>query len=72
MLSDRFNFFGLVTASRILLSIAGAICVFVIVANINPGQNYWGFVALAFILQMGMAFYDTCTPTAWALDITIH
>jgi PAT family beta-lactamase induction signal transducer AmpG len=41
----------------------------VIVARVNPGEHYWAFVALAFFLQMGMAFYDTCTD-GLALDIT--
>ena len=41
----------------------------VLVANTNPGEHFWFFVALAFFLQMGMAFYDTCTD-GLALDIT--
>jgi len=70
MLSDRFNFFGL--GHRKPYIAIGLIVQFIcllIVANINPGENYWGFVALAFLLQMGMAFYDTCTD-GLALDIT--
>lgn len=70
MLSDRFNFFGF--GHRKPYIVIGLLVQFVcllIVANINPGQNYWGFVALAFMLQMGMAFYDTCTD-GLALDIT--
>jgi len=40
-----------------------------VVTSINPGQQYWTFVGLAFILQLGMALYDTCTD-GLALDIT--
>jgi PAT family beta-lactamase induction signal transducer AmpG len=36
---------------------------------IDPAANYWGFVSLAFILQLGMALYDTCTD-GLALDTT--
>ena len=70
MLSDRFNFFGL--GHRKPYIAIGLIVQFVcllIVAQINPGAHYWGFVALAFFLQMGMAFYDTCAD-GLALDIT--
>jgi PAT family beta-lactamase induction signal transducer AmpG len=70
MLSDRFNFLGL--GHRKPYIAIGLIVQFIcllIVAHINPGQNYWGFVALAFILQLGMAFYDTCAD-GMALDIT--
>jgi PAT family beta-lactamase induction signal transducer AmpG len=70
MLSDRFNFFGL--GHRKPYIVIGLIVQFVcllIVARINPGEHYWTFVALAFTLQMGMAFYDTCTD-GLALDIT--
>ena len=41
----------------------------ILVANINPGKSYWTFVGLAFLLQLGMAFYDTCTD-GLALDVT--
>ena len=36
---------------------------------INPGEHFWAYVALAFVLQMGMALYDTCTD-GLALDTT--
>jgi MFS transporter, PAT family, beta-lactamase induction signal transducer AmpG len=70
MLSDRFNFFGLGHRKPyIFMGLAiQAICL-LIVAQINPTNHYWGFVLLAFLLQMGMAFYDTCTD-GLALDIT--
>ncbi|HPH95317.1 MAG TPA: MFS transporter [Anaerolineaceae bacterium] len=70
MISDRFNFFGLGHRKPyIVLGLAVQFICLLMVANINPGQNFWGFVALAFCLQMGMAFYDTCTD-GLALDIT--
>jgi PAT family beta-lactamase induction signal transducer AmpG len=70
MLSDRFNFFGLGHRKPyIAIGLIVQLICLLIVAQINPGQNYWGFVALAFFLQMGMAFYDTCTD-GLALDIT--
>lgn len=70
MLSDRFNFFGL--GHRKPYIVIGLVVQFVcllIVAQIDPGLHYWGFVGLAFVLQMGMAFYDTCTD-GLALDVT--
>jgi len=70
MLSDRYNLLGL--GHRRPYIVIGLFVQFVcllLVANVNPGQNYWLFVALAFMLQMGMAFYDTCTD-GLALDIT--
>ncbi len=70
MLSDRFNFFGLgYRKPYIAIGLFVQFICLLIVANINPGQSFWGFVALAFFLQMGMAFYDTCTD-GLALDIT--
>jgi PAT family beta-lactamase induction signal transducer AmpG len=70
MLSDRYNFLGLGHRKPyIFMGLAvQAICL-LIVARINPTNHYWGFVGLAFLLQMGMAFYDTCTD-GLALDIT--
>ncbi len=70
MLSDRFNFFGLgYRKPYIAIGLLVQFLCLLVVANINPGQSFWGFVALAFFLQMGMAFYDTCTD-GLALDIT--
>jgi PAT family beta-lactamase induction signal transducer AmpG len=69
-LSDRVNLLGL--GHRRPYIVIGLIVQFVcllLVANINPGQHYWTYVAIAFLLQLGMAFYDTCTD-GWALDIT--
>ena len=41
----------------------------ILVSFVDPAEYYWGFVALAFTLQMGMALYDTCTD-GLALDTT--
>jgi PAT family beta-lactamase induction signal transducer AmpG len=70
ILSDRYNFFGL--GHRKPYIVIGLLVQFIcllVVPFIRPGQQYWTFVALAFVLQMGMAFYDTCTD-GLALDIT--
>jgi PAT family beta-lactamase induction signal transducer AmpG len=70
MLSDRYNFFGLGHRKPyIAIGLAVQFTCLLVVASVNPGQQYWSFVALAFILQLGMAFYDTCTD-GLALDIT--
>ncbi len=70
MLSDRVNLFGM--GHRKLYIIIGlliqALCL-VIVPFIDPADDYWLFVAIAFILQLGMALYDTCTD-GLALDTT--
>jgi MFS transporter, PAT family, beta-lactamase induction signal transducer AmpG len=70
MLSDRFNFLGLgFRKPYILIGLVVQAACLLLVAHTNPGLHYWTFVALAFFLQMGMAFYDTCTD-GLALDIT--
>jgi PAT family beta-lactamase induction signal transducer AmpG len=70
MLSDRFNFFGLGHRKPyIVMGLAVQFLCLLIAPAIDPGKSYWGFVGLAFILQLGMAFYDTCTD-GLALDIT--
>lgn len=70
MLSDRYNLFGLGHRKPyIFIGLLVQLVCLLIVANVNPADSYWGFVALAFILQLGMAFYDTCTD-GLALDIT--
>ena len=70
MLSDRFNFLGLGHRKPyIFMGLAVQTICLLIVAQINPADHYWGFVGLAFLLQLGMAFYDTCTD-GLALDIT--
>ncbi|MHB8086835.1 MAG: MFS transporter, partial [Anaerolineaceae bacterium] len=70
MLSDRFNFLGFGHRKPyIFMGLAVQAVCLLIVAQINPTNHYWGFVLLAFLLQLGMAFYDTCTD-GLALDIT--
>jgi PAT family beta-lactamase induction signal transducer AmpG len=70
MLSDRFNLLGMGHRKPYILIglLIQTICLFV-APFIDPAANYWGFVALAFILQLGMALYDTCTD-GLALDTT--
>jgi len=70
MLSDRVNLLGLGHRKPYILLglLIQTICLF-IAPFIDPAHNYWGFVALAFILQLGMALYDTCTD-GLALDTT--
>ena len=70
MLSDRVNLLGMGHRKPyILLGLAVQTLCLVAVPFIDPGAAYWGFVALAFVLQMGMALYDTCTD-GLALDTT--
>jgi PAT family beta-lactamase induction signal transducer AmpG len=70
MLSDRVNFFGLGHRKPyIVIGLLVQFACLLIVASINPGRQYWTFVGIAFLLQLGMAFYDTCTD-GLALDIT--
>ncbi len=70
MLSDRVNLFG--RGHRIpyiLIGLAVQLICLLAVPMLNPARQYWLFVALAFLLQLGMAFYDTCTD-GLALDTT--
>lgn len=68
MLSDRVNLLRMGHRKPyILLGLAVQTLCLVVAPFIDPGTAYWGFVALAFILQMGMALYDTCTD-GLALD----
>jgi PAT family beta-lactamase induction signal transducer AmpG len=70
MLSDRVNLFGLGHRKPyILIGLLVQTLCLIVVPFIDPAQYYWGFVALAFTLQMGMALYDTCTD-GLALDTT--
>jgi PAT family beta-lactamase induction signal transducer AmpG len=70
MLSDRVNLLGLGHRKPyILIGLAvQTVCLFA-APFIDPARYYWGFVLLAFTLQMGMALYDTCTD-GLALDTT--
>lgn len=70
MLSDRVNLLGLGHRKPyIILGLLVQTLCLVIVPFIDPADDYWLFVALAFILQLGMALYDTCTD-GLALDTT--
>jgi len=70
ILSDRYNLLGLGHRKPyIFIGLLVQFACLIAVANINPGKSYWLYVALAFLLQLGMAFYDTCTD-GLALDIT--
>lgn len=70
ILSDRYNLFGLGHRKPyIFIGLLVQFACLIAVANISPYQNYWLYVGLAFLLQLGMAFYDTCTD-GLALDIT--
>jgi PAT family beta-lactamase induction signal transducer AmpG len=70
ILSDRYNLLGLGHRKPyIFIGLLVQFACLIAVANINPGKSYWLYVAIAFLLQLGMAFYDTCTD-GLALDIT--
>lgn len=70
LLSDKINLLGLGHRKPyIFLGLAVQFVCLVIAPFIDPKNAYWGFVALAFVLQMGMALYDTCTD-GLALDTT--
>jgi MFS transporter, PAT family, beta-lactamase induction signal transducer AmpG len=70
MLSDRVSLFNKGHRKPyILLGLSVQTICLIIVPFIDPAAHYWGFVALAFILQSGMALYDTCTD-GLALDTT--
>jgi len=71
MLSDRVNLFGLgYRKPYILLGLMVQATCLIAAPYIDPARYYFSFVALAFILQMGMALYDTCTD-GLALDTTL-
>ena len=70
MLSDRINLFGFGHRKPyILFGLMVQVVCLIAAPFIDPSQYYFGFVALAFILQSGMALYDTCTD-GLALDTT--
>lgn len=70
MLSDRFNLFHFGYRKPYILIglVIQGICL-IIVPLINPGQQYWLYAGLAFLLMSGQALYDTCTD-GLALDTT--
>lgn len=70
MLSDKVNLFGLGHRKPyIFIGLAVQLICLIIVPLIDPGQFFSLYVAIAFILQLGMALYDTCTD-GLALDTT--
>jgi len=70
MLSDRVNLFGMGHRKPyILIGLTVQIICLVLVPKINLTTQYWWFVLIAFMLQLGMALYDTCTD-GLALDST--
>jgi PAT family beta-lactamase induction signal transducer AmpG len=70
MLSDRVNLFGWGHRKPYFqIGLLVQLVCLVVVPFVDPAENYRGFVAIAFILQMGMALYDTCTD-GLALDTT--
>ncbi len=70
MLSDKVNLFGLGNRKPyIVIGLLVQMICLIFVPLINPGTTFWLYVAIAFLLQMGMALYDTCTD-GLALDTT--
>jgi PAT family beta-lactamase induction signal transducer AmpG len=70
MLSDKVNLFKMGHRKPyIYIGLAVQFLCLVAVPFIDPRSHYWGFVAVAFMLQLGMALYDTCTD-GLALDTT--
>ncbi len=62
MLSDKTKLFGHGhRVPHILIGLLVQFLCLILVPFINPSTAYWGFLALAFVLQLGMALYDTCT-----------
>jgi len=70
ILSDRINLFGIGHRKPyIFIGLAVQFLSLLAAPFINPGTHFWGYVALAFTMQLGMALYDTCTD-GLALDTT--
>ncbi len=70
IISDRINLFGMGHRKPyIFIGLAVQFLCLVAAPFINPGTHFWGYVAVAFTLQLGMALYDTCTD-GLALDTT--
>jgi len=68
MLSDRYALFGMGHRKPyILIGLSVQVISLILVPFINIKSDYWLFVGAAFVLQMGMALYDTCTD-GLALD----
>jgi len=70
ILSDRVNLLGLGHRKPyIFIGLIVQFLCLVAAPFINPGTHFWGYVAISFTLQLGMALYDTCTD-GLALDTT--
>jgi len=70
ILSDRVNLFGMGHRKPyIFIGLAVQFLCLVAAPFIDPGSHFWGYVAMAFIMQLGLALYDTCTD-GLALDTT--
>jgi PAT family beta-lactamase induction signal transducer AmpG len=68
MLSDRVPLFGMGHRKPyILIGLSIQIMCLITVPLIDLSSDFWLFVSAAFLLQMGMALYDTCTD-GLALD----
>ena len=70
MLSDRVNFLGWgYRKPYIVIGLTVQALCLLVVPQINPGQHFYMYAGLAFLLMTGMALYDTCTD-GLALDTT--
>jgi len=70
ILSDHVNLFGMGHRKPyIFIGLAIQFVCLVAAPFINPGLHFWGYVTLAFVMQLGLALYDTCTD-GLALDTT--
>jgi len=70
MLSDKVNLFGFGHRKPYIVIglVIQTVCL-ILVPLIDPGKTFWLYVVVAFVLQLGMALYDTCTD-GLALDTT--
>lgn len=67
-LSDKLNLFGMGHRKPyIIIGLAIQVVSLLVVSAINPGTHFGWFVVAAFMVQFGMALYDTCTD-GLALD----
>jgi PAT family beta-lactamase induction signal transducer AmpG len=70
IISDQINLFGMGHRKPyIFIGLAVQFLCLIATPFINPGSHFWGYVAIAFTMQLGMALYDTCTD-GLALDTT--
>ncbi len=70
ILSDKVNLLGLGHRKPyIVLGLIIQILCLVIVPFVDPAESFALFIVVGFVLQLGMAWYDTCTD-GLALDTT--